>query len=515
MTRPECQKLRDKLHGYRLGEGTPLERQKLELHLKKCAGCNNELYLLHELEQAARVGPPALTDGEKRNILNNIHRTIRQEESPRLEIKTSFDWRKWFAMPAAGLACAAALMMVLSKPIENTTDVEIAPAQIAATTPAMEAAPRLKVDQVLEVGPGVVAFQTKSTKTLVRQRGTARTIDLSRGAVVAEFNREKGQEPLEIVTPHATIVIRGTVFAINTNMRSTTVAVNRGKVEVRSNNGDITMLLAGESLEVGQASQDVETETKPLQMAMNDHFGPESPEEPKEEPETEEPQAGLTPSPALDADSEQANGYSPTPTRAPSATKAIQKQAMQAKPLPKPEEKKSKTRTAARATAMELLSSARTLWRNQDHDLAIDALKQLLAGDEVRNLTATERSEARYLLATIHRDVGDYGRSATLLRVVAKQDLGITGRMAQLELARIEARHLGHQVKAQEILEALVTTGTLDIVAEEGLFELCALYIKTSQWPQAKKCLQNFLTKFSESERSAEAQSLLNNLPKL
>ena len=34
MTRPECQKLRDKLHGYRLGEGTPLERQKLELHLK-------------------------------------------------------------------------------------------------------------------------------------------------------------------------------------------------------------------------------------------------------------------------------------------------------------------------------------------------------------------------------------------------------------------------------------------------------------------------------------------------
>ena len=72
MTRPECQKLRDKLHGYRRGEGTPLERQKLELHLKKCAGCNNELYLLHELEQAARVGPPALTDGEKRNILNIV-----------------------------------------------------------------------------------------------------------------------------------------------------------------------------------------------------------------------------------------------------------------------------------------------------------------------------------------------------------------------------------------------------------------------------------------------------------
>ena len=87
--------------------------------------------------------------------------------------------------------------------------------------------------------------------------------------------------------------------------------------------------------------------------------------------------------------------------------------------------------------------------------------------------------------------------------------------MALLELARLEARHLGQQAKAQKILEALVTSGTLDIVAEEGLFELCALYIKTSQWPQAKSCLQNFLAKFSDSERSTEAESLLNNLPKL
>ena len=147
--------------------------------------------------------------------------------------------------------------------------------------------------------------------------------------------------------------------------------------------------------------------------------------------------------------------------------------------------------------------------------MAIDALEQVLAGGEVQNLSGTERNEARYLLATIHRDVGDYGRAAKLLRVVSEQDSDITGRMAQLELARIEARHLGHQAKAQEILEALVETGTLDIVAEEGLFELCALYIKSSQWPQAKKCLQNFLRKFSESERSDEAQSLLNNLPKL
>ena len=512
MTRPECQKLRDKLHGYRRGEGTPLERQKLELHLKKCAGCNNELYLLHELEQAARVGPPALTDGEKRNILNNIHRTIRQEETPTIEIRAAFDWRKWFALPAAGIACAAALMLVISSPLENPSNIENSAVQIATQTATPTST--MKVDQVLEVGPGVVAFQTAATKTLVRQRGTARTIDLSRGAVVAEFNRAKGQEPLEIVTPHATIVIRGTVFAINTNLRSTTVAVNRGKVEVRSNNGDVTMLLAGESVEVGQASKDIQNETKPLQLAMTSHFG-SAPPKPEEEPKTEEPQAGLVPSPALDADPEQANGYSPTPEQAPSATKATQKSSLQPKATPKASKKKSKPKAISRATAMELLSSARTLWRNQEHDLAIDALTQVLAGDEVTNLSGSERNEARYLLATIHRDVGDYGRAAKLLRVVSEQDSDITGRMAQLELARIEARHLGHQAKAQELLEALVQSGTLDIVAEEGLFELCALYIKSSQWPQAKKCLQNFLTKFSESERSAEAQSLLNNLPEL
>ena len=158
MTRPECQKLREKLHGYRLGEGTPLERQKLELHLKKCAGCNNELYLLHELEQAARVGPPALTDGEKRNILNNIHRTIRQEETPSLEIRTSFDWRKWFVMPAAGLACAAALMMVLSSPVQDSADVDSTLGELAAQAPAPIAEPSpsqstMQLDQVLEVGP--------------------------------------------------------------------------------------------------------------------------------------------------------------------------------------------------------------------------------------------------------------------------------------------------------------------------------------------------------------------------
>ena len=133
---------------------------------------------------------------------------------------------------------------------------------------------------------------------------------------------------------------------------------------------------------------------------------------------------------------------------------------------------------------------------------------------KLQNLSGTERNEARYLLATIHRDVGDYGRAATLLRVVSKQNGGITGRMAQLELARLEARHLGHPNRAQVILEELVANDTLDIVAEEGLFELCALYIKSNQWPEAKKCLQDFLNRFSESERSAEAQNLLSNLPK-
>ena len=91
----------------------------------------------------------------------------------------------------------------------------------------------------------------------------------------------------------------------------------------------------------------------------------------------------------------------------------------------------------------------------------------------------------------------------------------MTGRMAQLELARLEARHLGRQGKARTILEGLVSEGKLDIVAEESLFELCALYIKNSQWNEAKSCLQNFLTRFSQSERSSEARDLFDNLPKL
>ena len=508
MTRPECQKLREELHGYRRGEGTPLARQKLELHLNKCAGCNNELYLLHELEQAARVGPPALTDANKRNILNNIHQTLRQEEGPVLELNSGFDWRKWFALPAAGFACAAALMMVLSNPAIEQNNIQ-GPADVVVAQKAEPAAPAqtektIELDQVLAVGPGVVAFQTAQTKTLVRQRGTARTIDLSRGAMVAEFNRAKGQDPLEIVTPHATIIIRGTVFAVNTRLRSTTVAVNRGKVEVRSNNGDITMLLAGQSVEVGHESKNLAEETKPLQVAMTSHFGTQ-PTTLEEKSTTEGPQAGLLPSPALDAEPEQAPEYSPTRKQARSAAKAISK-----KPTPA---KKAKPQVS-KASAMELLQSARTLWRAQKHDLAIEALEALLSGDELSSLNDRERGEARYLLATIHRAVGDYGRAATLLRVLSNDKQSMTGRMAKLELARLEARHLGHQSKARAILEGLVSEGKLDIVAEESLFELCALYIKSSQWSEAKNCLQNFLTKFSHSERSPEARDLFNNLPK-
>ena len=508
MTRPDCQKLREELHGYRMGEGTPLARQKLELHLKKCAGCNNELYLLHELEQAARVGPPALTDANKRNILNNIHRTLRQEDAPVLELSTGFDWRKWFALPAAGFACAAALLMVLSNPALEEQGLDSSAGAVVAqkaetATPTQTTTP-LQLNKVLAVGPGVVAFQTAQTKTLVRQRGTARTIDLSRGAMVAEFNRAKDQDPLEIVTPHATIIIRGTVFAVNTGALSTTVAVNRGKVEVRSNSGDITMLLAGQSVEVGDEPQNLAEETKPLQVAMTSHFGTQ-PQAPVKSPTLESPQAGLLPSPALDAESEQAPEYSPTQKQArPAAKAASKKPAPGKKPKPK----------AAKASAMELLQSARTLWRDQKHSLAIEALESLLSGDEISSLNPRERDEARYLLATIHRAVGDYGRAATLLRVLSTEKQSMTGRMAQLELARLEARHLGHQSKARSILEGLVSEGKLDIVAEESLFELCALYIKNSQWTEAKSCLQNFLTKFSQSERSPEARDLFNNLPK-
>lgn len=509
MTRQNCHALRDELHGYRLGEGSPLERQKIELHLEKCAGCNNELYLLHELEQAARVSPTALTDSHKRTILADIHRTLRTQENTSVEVKSNFNWRQWFVMPVGAMACAAALVFMLTTPTAHIDNSQNATTTAQLDKSVIHVPPPQKVLEVktpFSIGPGVVAFQSAQARARVEKAGTARKVSLNRGAMVAEFNRLENQEPLEIITPHARVIIRGTVFAVRAGQNATTVSVNRGKVEVRANDGTVTWLGAGETIEVGRVKEASVTPSEPLQVAMASHFGPQSNTDHDSQNETQEdkPQTGLYPSPALDAIAQ--------PKEEPKVVSPMARVATKATPVTKAVVKAAPVASPA-ASGMELLHSARTLWRDGKHGQAIQGLQAVLSGEVLTSLNGRETNEARYLLATIHRDVGDYGRAAGMLRLVANGGNSLTARMAQLELARLESRHLGNLPVSREILENLVQGGTFDIVAEEGLFELCALYIKSNQWAQARACLTKFITQYQNSQRLSEARKLFENLP--
>ena len=48
-----CSAFRDDLPGYRLGEGTPLERERLKAHLEGCADCRAHLAAYELLVQDA------------------------------------------------------------------------------------------------------------------------------------------------------------------------------------------------------------------------------------------------------------------------------------------------------------------------------------------------------------------------------------------------------------------------------------------------------------------------------
>ena len=143
---------------------------------------------------------------------------------------------------------------------------------------------------------------------------------------------------------------------------------------------------------------------------------------------------------------------------------------------------------------------------------AIEAVESVLQGEGLEHLSSADRNDARYLLATIHRDRGDYGKAATLLRLLAAERNAPSARLAKLELARVMARHLGDSPQASQLLTQLVEAGVDDLIAEESLFELCALHLKAGAVTQAAACLSEFVERFAESDRVETARELLKGL---
>ena len=218
MTKSKCDNVRDRLRGYRLGEGTPLERLQIETHLDQCAGCNNELWLHYELDKAARMSPAPLSEGQKRSILKSIHTEVGQSSSATIELRGPSLWQRWMLVPAAAAAFALLIAIIPSPAPEVTTVPSVALNGPESVTPTHMATPD-KPETPLAVGPGVVAFTTKQANTQVEKKKHGRRVALNRGELVAEYKRPEGDEPLEVITPHATVIIRGTVFAVRTVAR--------------------------------------------------------------------------------------------------------------------------------------------------------------------------------------------------------------------------------------------------------------------------------------------------------
>ena len=67
---------RDDLPGYRLGEGAPLERERLKAHLEGCPDCRAHLEAYETLVRDAREEPPALNIVDKDRIWRGIEKQL-------------------------------------------------------------------------------------------------------------------------------------------------------------------------------------------------------------------------------------------------------------------------------------------------------------------------------------------------------------------------------------------------------------------------------------------------------
>ena len=121
---------RDDLPGYRLGEGSPLERERIKAHLESCPDCRAHLEAYELLVRDAREEPPALSIDAKDQIWQNIERELPGAQPSLWSSLNELFGARW--QPALGMAAVACLAYVVI--ITNTTDRPSAPALTITVT---------------------------------------------------------------------------------------------------------------------------------------------------------------------------------------------------------------------------------------------------------------------------------------------------------------------------------------------------------------------------------------------
>ena len=453
-----CHNIREKFHSYRLGELSSLGQQRVAIHLENCPTCKSELWLQSRLEDTAKGGTVPLSDLKKRQILNNINQQISTEPAPLL----GGTLLEKLLRPALALPAAAAVAFVVYFAFSNQqSPPEFAPALLpSAAAPTQSPAPTISPETPTKIAPrkagwlnagaGIRAFATNQSRIETNSTATSSSIRLDFGEVIASFKRPKGGHPLRIETPHATAIIRGTAFSISSSSAETRVVVRNGKVEVRARSGNTVMVHGGEMV-----------------LVTTDGIN-----------------HGSAPKPRIEAITLQLNPMAQK--SAPSVKKASPKQ----------------------SSGRNLLMRARKFWRNGYPLRALTLIEELLASESNPHLL----EEGHYLKATIYRDQGQRRAAAQTLELLAKNSKSETGRLAQLERARILSNQLNQYELAAKTLESLLNDNQRDVVAEEASFELCAIYLESDKLPKAKQCLSKFILNFPRSSHIGEASLVLQEL---
>lgn len=208
-----CDQVQDQLSAYRTGEGSPLARQRVELHLQHCANCQALFELQEELAQAARQGPAPLSPQHKQNILQNIHQEIDLNKEPDHTIR-SF-WHKLLRpWPSAALATSMGVLIGFI---------------------LLRALPYPQVQGWIKSGPGIEAYAYGPTQVHFQYGPKQQAqILLDKGALLMRFTRPVGSQPLEIISGNTRVIVRGTIFFVARQGDKTQVGVHRGKVELQS-----------------------------------------------------------------------------------------------------------------------------------------------------------------------------------------------------------------------------------------------------------------------------------------
>ena len=467
-----CQRTRASLHAYRSGGLVPLERTLIDQHLPGCVDCSAELMVQASLEDAAKVGPTPLSDDRKRAILQGVH--ARSPVAPTRWLAT-LDPRSWPIHRVWRPALAVALLGLVALGTHHWT---------RTTQPAMAAVQAGEVSA--PEGVRMVALRP----TTLRSTGptTSPEIEVGAGFLVIEYNRRPGQQPLVVRAPGATIVVRGTIFSVDSDGVRTTVAVKRGRVDVSGRQGPARSVDAGRIVTVQtRASEPApidEAYGALLESAIPSHGHGDETKPPAAI--ARPPEATLSPSQAVPA-ADDVPAAAPEPAVEPASRRRRVQRGHRAAPRAAP------TRSLDPRVS---LADARRALRKGDHAGARARLEVLLDGSDT---PSDIRDDALYHLAQVFRSTGRYQRAVdTYARITPSTS---AGRLARIEQARLYAGRLGQSEKALGVLRGLAEQGDHDPVIEEAWFEMCFRLTKMGRHEASDRCYDQMLARYPKTHR--------------